>query len=126
MEDLIEQAFHQYGLVGLIVTFLVLGPGYTYLQTRDLRLKSESQAQNLLNTVLMDEMAHGDTLEEQLTQTQQRLEEAKGEVFQLQMELAETKHKLDVIPENTQQIDLLEGRMSVLEKVVMGEGTTSE
>jgi DNA repair exonuclease SbcCD ATPase subunit len=115
IDTLIQQAFEQYGLIGLVVVVLIVGPAYTYLRTRNLRLDAEVKAQEVLNRILVDERDHAEALENHLGATLERLDAAKDEVFHLRMELAQTQHKLTEMPELSGQIQTITQRMNTLE-----------
>jgi exonuclease VII large subunit len=110
IENLLEQAFQQYGLVGLLVTFLTLGPGFTYLRTKNACLRAESRAQELLNEFLREEREHADQLEERLNQTLARLDAEKEEVFELKMQLAQNG-----LADLRQQLAEVSDRLTALE-----------
>ena len=118
VENLIEQAFRQYGLLGLLVAFVVLGPGFTYVRTKNARVQAETKAQELLNEFLREERDHAEQLEENLTATLTRLEEEKGEVFQLQLKLAQNAFQLEKLAELRQQVQALTERVTELEAQV--------
>jgi DNA repair exonuclease SbcCD ATPase subunit len=116
IENLLEQAFQQYGLVGLLVTFLTLGPGFTYLRTKNACLRAESRAQELLNEFLREEREHADQLEERLNQTLARLDAEKEEVFELKMQLARTQLAQNGLADLRQQLAALSDRLAALEE----------
>jgi len=118
VENLIEQAFRQYGLLGLLVAFIVLGPGFTYVRTKNTRLQAETKAQELLNEFLREERDHAEQLEENLTATLARLEEEKEEVFQLQLKLTQNAFQLEKLAELRQQVQALTERVTELEAQV--------
>jgi DNA repair exonuclease SbcCD ATPase subunit len=126
IENLIEQAFNQYGLLGLLVTFLVLGPGFTYVRTKNTRLQTESKAQEILNEFLREERDHAEQLEKNLKDTLARLEGEKEEVFQLQLKLAQTEFELEKMGELLQRIQALTERVSELEEQIKCLATENE
>ena len=115
IESLLEQAFQQYGLAGLLVTFLVLGPGFTYLRTKNACLRAESRAQELLNEFLREEREHADQLEGRLNQTMARLEAEKEEVFDLKMRLAQARQAQNGLADLRQQLAQVSERLAALE-----------
>lgn len=61
--ELLTQVFQQYGLLGLVITFLLLGPGFTYFRTKHIRAEAESKAQTLLNEFAQQERQRSERLE---------------------------------------------------------------
>ncbi len=121
MEDLFQQVYEQYGLMGVLLTLIVLGPGVMYVQMRQSRVRTETATQRVINELLLEEHQHADELEEELSQTTQKLLEAKEEVFRLKMELVESQYQIEGMPEVsksmegvTQRLNQLEGQMLVL------------
>ena len=115
IETLLQQAFDQYGLLGLLLTFLVLGPGFTYLRTKNACLRAESRAQEILNEFLREERDHADQLEARLTATLDRLDAEKEETFTLKMQLAEARHAQNGLADLRQQVTNVTGRLAQLE-----------
>ena len=115
IENLLEQAFQQYGLMGLVVAFAVLGPGFTYVRTKNSRLQAEVQAQALLNEFARREQEQSERLEERLTSTLERLDQSKDEVFHLRLALNQTQHDLHEMREVCQKVDALTERVVELE-----------
>lgn len=116
--DLLAQVFQQYGLVGLIVFFLITGPGYTYLRTKSLRAQGEARAQALVNDFAKQERLRAERLEAQLNANQQKLDTAEEEVAHLHLKLSEAKAELEVVASLRRQVRTLRKRVTELECAV--------
>ena len=81
--NFLNQLFQQDGLVGLVIGFLILGPGFTYVRTRTLRAQSEATAQALVNEFARQERQRADRLEEQLNGAFRKLNTTEAEVANL-------------------------------------------
>ena len=100
----LHQLFQQDGLVGLVIGFLILGPGFTYFRTRTLRAQSEAKAQTLLNEFARQERQRADRLEGQLNTALRKLDSTEEEVANLRLKLAEAQNKLDDMVALRQQV----------------------
>ena len=58
--NLLSQVFQRHGLVGLVIGFLILGPGFTYLRTRTIRVQAETKVQALVNEFARQERQRAD------------------------------------------------------------------
>ena len=115
MEVLLKDAFDQYGVIGLLIVFFVVGPGFTYIRTRNTRNQMETRAQEIINQVFQEERQHADLLEERLNETQAKLETAKEEVFGLKYKLVQTEHCLEDLADLGQEVRELIKRFNQLE-----------
>lgn len=115
METILEQVLQQYGPIGMLIAFLVVGPGYTYIHSKNTRLQTETKAQELLNEFARQERQRTDELERYLNQTLQRLDTAKDEVASLQVKLAHAQSDLEQMPVLRCQIAELMDRVKELE-----------
>jgi len=113
--ELLGQIFQQYGVVGLVIGFLILGPGFTYFRTRTIRVQAEMKAQELLNEFAQQERQRSERLEMRLTSTQQKLNTAEDEVSSLRLRLAMAQSDLDEMPKLKHRLRLLMRRVSELE-----------
>lgn len=116
--NFLHQLFQQDGLVGLVIGFLILGPGFTYFRTRTLRAQSEAKAQTLLNEFARQERQRADRLEEQLNATLRKLDSTEEEVSNLRLKLAEAQNELDDMAALRQQVRKLTRRVRELEAAV--------
>lgn len=121
MEQIVEQAFQQYGLVGLIVGFLVSGPGYTYIKTRNMHLKVENRAHELLQRYLQEERTHAAQLETRLEATLEQLEISRQEVFALTLKLNTAEHKLEAMSDLSEQVAALTRQVAELEELTVNQ-----
>ena len=126
IDTLLQQAFDQYGLLGLLLTFLVLGPGFTYLRTKNACLRAESRAQEILNEFLCEERDHADQLEARLTATLDRLDAEKEETFTLKMQLAEAQHAQNGLADLRQQVTDVAERLAQLENILPDDPVIAE
>ena len=115
METILEQVLQQYGPIGMLIAFLVVGPGYTYIHSKNTRLEAENKAQELLNEFARQERKRTDELEKYLNQTLQRLDNAKDEVATLQVKLAHAQSDLEEMPVLRRQVSELMERVKELE-----------
>ena len=113
--ELLHQIFQQYGLLGLLIGFLVLGPGFTLLRTKTIRVQAEAKAQALVNEFARQERQRADRLEEQLRTTLQKLDSTEEEVSRLRLKLAETNSQLEEISGLRRQVRKLTRRVRELE-----------
>jgi chromosome segregation ATPase len=118
IEELLSQAFQQYGLAGLVIVFLLLGPAYTYFRTRGIRAQVEANAQSLLNEFAQKERLRSERLEERLNETFEKLNAAEGAVAQLRLQLAQAQSDLDEMPKLKQRLQVLAKRVVELERQV--------
>ena len=116
--NLLSQIFQQHGLIGLIVGFLILGPGFTYFRTRTIRVQAEVKTQALLNEFAIQERQRADRLEEQLNNTLRKLDNAEEEISKLRLKLAETRNDLGDVSRLRQQVRKLTRRVRELEETV--------
>lgn len=116
--NFLQQLFQQNGMAGLIIGFLILGPGFTFLRTRTLRVEAEAKAQELVNEFARQERQRADRLEEQLRTTLHKLETTEDEVSRLRLKIIENQTKLETMPSLRRQIRKLNRRVSELETVV--------
>lgn len=121
MEELLKQVFQQTGLIGLLIVFLVTGPGFTYFRTRNIRARAEARAQEVVNQFARQERKRADRLEEQLTLTQTKLSSAEDEVSALHLRLATAQGDLDELPRLRSQVRRLTRRVSELGESVEGK-----
>jgi chromosome segregation ATPase len=126
IEELLQQAFQQYGLVGLVLVFLLLGPVYTYVRTRGIRAQAEANAQSLLNEFAQKERLRSERLEERLNETFEKLNAAEEEVAQLRLRLAQAQSDLDEMPKLKHRLQVLGKRVVELEKQVETKRTENE
>src|SRR4051812_16252737 len=105
-------------MAGLIIGFLILGPGFTFLRTRTIRVEAEAKAQELVNEFARQERQRSDRLEEQLRTTLRKLETTEDEVSRLRLKIIENQAKLETMPSLRRQIRKLNRRVSELETVV--------
>lgn len=124
VNDLLVQVFQQYGLLGLIIAFLVTGPGYTYLRTRSLRAEGEAHAQELVNEFARQERQRSERLEMKLSAAQRKLDTAEEEVAHLRSKLSEAQTQLEMVATLRRQVRQLRKRVSELESQV--EAKTAE
>jgi len=108
LEELLQQALQNYGPEGLLIAFLVLGPGFTYIRSRNTRLQMETKAQELLNQFLVEERKHGDQLESKLSVALVKLEAAKQEVVHL-------REQLVAMPVLSEGLMVIQARLDILE-----------
>jgi len=116
--DLLQQVFQQYGLAGLLVAALILGPVLTYFRTRNLQTRVEARAQDLVNQFAREERQRAERLERQLRQTAGKLTRAEEELLHLRGQLADNQRELQALPQLRQQVDQLMHRVSELEMIV--------
>ena len=117
-QQLFEAAFHEFGLWGLVIAFLVLGPGFTYVRTHNTRLKIETKAQELLYQFAQSEHEQANQLEMQLTQASQDLTEAREEIYQLRLDLQQAQHELEHVPQLRERVQSLNTQVDELEAQV--------
>ncbi|MBL8133841.1 MAG: hypothetical protein JNL42_18410 [Anaerolineae bacterium] len=115
VNDLFFKVLDQYGLIGLIVFFLVTGPGYTYLRTKSLRAHGEAKAQELVNEFAAQERQRAERLEAQLDSAKRKLEVAEEEVAQMRLKLSESREELQSIASMRRQVRGLRKRVKELE-----------
>ena len=124
--ELLTQVFQQYGLFGLVIAFLLLGPGFTYFRTRHIRAEAESKAQTLLNEFAQRERQRSERLEARLNETLFKLNAAEDEVARLRLRLTEARSDLDEMPKLKRRIRKLTRRISELESAVASKQTENE
>lgn len=117
--DLLHQLFHQHGLVGLIIGFLILGPGFTFVRVRSVRARLEAQTQALLNDFARHESQRADRLEADLSAALTQLEAAEQEIARLQREVAENEECLQEVGRLQQQGETLTRRIGELEQLTV-------
>lgn len=117
--DLLHQLFHQHGLVGLIIGFLILGPGFTFVRVRSVRARLEAQTQALLNDFARHESQRADRLEADLNTTLTQLEAAQQEVARLRRQEAENEARLQEVDRLQQQVETLTRRIGELERLTV-------
>lgn len=125
-DELLNQVFQQYGLIGLVIGFLLLGPAYTYFRTRGIRAQAEANAQSLVNEFAQKERARSERLEERLNDTMQKLNAAEDEVAQLRLRLANTQNDLDDMPKLKHRIRVLTKRMIELKGLIESKREENE
>lgn len=118
IELLLEQAFQQYGLVGLVIVFLLLGPVYTHFRTRAIRVQAETNAHTLVSEFAQKERLRSERLEERLNETFEKLNAAEDEVAQLRLRLTKAQTDLDEMPKLKHQVRVLAKRVVELERLV--------
>lgn len=126
IEPLLDQAFQQYGLLGLVVVFLLLGPVYTHFRTRTIRAQAETNAQQLLNEFAQKERLRAERLEERLNATFEKLNAAEEEVSQLRLRLAKAQTDLDEMPKLKHRVRVLVKRVMELERLVEAKRVENE
>ena len=94
LTDLFEAVFHEFGLWGLVIVFLILGPGFTYIRTHNTRLKVESKAQELVYRFAQEEHDQANRLEDRLNIALEELSKAREEIAQLKLDLQQAQHEL--------------------------------
>jgi peptidoglycan hydrolase CwlO-like protein len=102
----LQEVLQQYGIWGLIIGFLITGPGFTYLRTKNVRLQAETHAQQLIQQVMKREQKRSDRLEGMVNTTQSKLDAAEARVTELTIELATA---LRQVKELKRQINELQG-----------------
>ena len=113
--DLLQQVFQQYGLLGLVIVFLIFGPGFTYFRTRNVRIQTEAKAQEVLNEFIKQERQRADRLEARLNEALDKLNLAEDEVAQLRLRLSEAQSDLDQLAALKRQVRKLTQRVTELE-----------
>ena len=113
--DLFEAAFREFGLWGLVIAFLVLGPGFTYIRTHNTRLQVESKAQELLYRFAQEEHDQANRLEERLNIALEELTTAREEIAQLKLDLQQARHELETVDQLKQHIATLDDHIEALE-----------
>ena len=108
---LLHELFQQYGLAGLLIGFLLLGPGLTLLSLRTIRAQAEVKAQALVNEFAQKERQRADRLEEQLRCALRKLESTEQEVARLRLKLSETQGALAAVPGLRRQVRRLTQRV---------------
>jgi chromosome segregation ATPase len=126
IEELLQQAFQQYGLFGLVVVFLLLGPAYTYFRTRGIRAQAEANAQSLLNEFAQKERLRAERLEARLNEALQKLNAAEEEVAQLRLRLTQAQNDLDEMPKLRHRLQGLAKRVVELERLVEAKRAENE
>ncbi|MEO8391768.1 MAG: hypothetical protein ABI700_02140 [Chloroflexota bacterium] len=116
LDDLLQQVFQQYGLLGLVIVFLIFGPGFTYFRTRTMRVEAEAKAQELLNKFIKQERLRADRLEKRLNETLHKLELAEDEVSQVRLRLSQAQSDLDEVSKFKRQVRRLTRRVAELNK----------
>lgn len=99
IEQLLEQALREYGLFGALIVFLILGPGFTYVRTKNARLRAESKALALVNEFAKYGQRRADALERQLKLTQVKLDEAEDTIVHLNARLATAQRQVEELKE---------------------------
>ena len=117
-EELLTQVFQQYGLLGLVIVFLLLGPAYTYIRTRGIRAQAEANTQSLLTEFAQKERLRSERLEERLNETFEKLNAAENAVAQLRLRLTKAQIDLDEMPKLKHRIRILAKRVVELERLV--------
>jgi len=125
-EQLLQEVFRQYGLLGLFVVFVILGPGFTYFRTRAIRVQAEAKAQVILNAFAQMERERSERLEKRLDQTLRQLNLAEDEVANLRLRLAKAQSDLDDMPLLKRRIRRLTTRVNELETQVKTKQTEIE
>jgi hypothetical protein len=115
---LLEQVLQQYGLTGMLITFLIIGPIYTYIRTHNLQIRTETKAYEILNGYAQKESARADHLSEQLQTALMKLDQAEDTVFQLQLRVRENKNQIQAIPKLRRQSLQLKKRIEELENTL--------
>lgn len=119
--SLYQQVLQQYGLPGLVITLLLVGPVFTFLRTRNLKAETEVKTQDLLNEFARQERARADRLEVMLNDALTKLDQSEHEVIQLRQEVSANQRKLDEVPMLRAQIQALTGRVTELEGGIQTE-----
>lgn len=113
--DLFEAAFREFGLWGLVIAFLVLGPGFTYVRTHNTRLKVESKAQELIYRLAQEEHDQANRLEQRLDIALGELATAREEIAQLKLDLQQARHELETVSQLKQQVSTMDNHLEALE-----------
>jgi uncharacterized membrane protein YgaE (UPF0421/DUF939 family) len=114
----LHQLLQQEGLVGLVIGFLILGPGFTYFRTRTIHAQTEAKAQALVNEFARQERQRADRLEEQLNAALRKVESTEEAVASLRLKLAEAQNELGEMTTLRQQVRRLTRRVRELETAV--------
>jgi len=113
--EILDALLRDHGLFGLLIGFLILGPGYTLVRTRNLRVELAGEAQRLLNQYMREEMVRADVLEERLQQTSDQLQSAHRELFTLKLQFAQATYQLEEWGDLRQEVTHLRERVVELE-----------
>ncbi len=116
--DLLQTLLQQHGLLGLVIGFLILGPGFTYIRTRNMRDEAEAKTQALLNEFAQKERERSERLEARLEETLQKLNQAEDEVISLRLKLAQAQSELEKVAALREQIQVLTNRVNELESLL--------
>lgn len=119
--QILEEAFRQYGLWGLFIAFLVLGPGFTYVRTENTRMQLESKAQELLYHMAREEHNQANRMETRLNEALDQLAEAREEIAQLKLDLQQAKHDLDHVSQLNDRVRTLDTHVDALEEQLDGD-----
>ncbi|MCU0499224.1 MAG: hypothetical protein MUF87_17865 [Anaerolineae bacterium] len=107
--QILQQTLEQYGLVGLIVAFLIVGPGFTYLKVRQAQVQSEAKARELLSDLARHTLERAEQLEHRLQAALAQVAAAESEVQYLRIQLVEAKLQVEYLSE---QVALLQAARS--------------
>ena len=107
---ILEQILQQYGLIGFLIAFIVLGPWFTYVKTKNAEAKAEAKARELLNDFARHEQQRADRLEGQLNAAQAKLDCAENDVMQFNVKLFEAQKQVE---ELTAEVARLSGIIDV-------------
>lgn len=102
--QILQQTLEQYGVVGLIVVFMIIGPGFTYLKVRQAQAQAEAKARELLSDLARHTLERAEQLEHRLQATLAQLAAAENEVQQLHIQLIEAKLQVDYLSEQVAQL----------------------
>jgi chromosome segregation ATPase len=124
--ELFQQVLQQYGLIGLLVVFVVLGPLFTLMKAKNAQLQTEVKAQELLNEFARQERQRAERLEARLDAAQQQLDKAEAEVLELRAIVSRNETELQEVPRLQAQIQELTLRVSELGGRVENEQQKSQ
>jgi hypothetical protein len=116
--DIFQSVLQQYGLVGLITMFLLMGPIFTLIKTRNVRAQTELSAYALLNEFARKEIQRADRLEERLNEALAKHEALEKELLQFQETLNVTRQRLEKVDRLQKQVHELTARLDELEMIL--------
>lgn len=118
LTHLLDQVFQEHGLLGVLILFVLTGPGYTWVKTRNLQVQVEDRARELVAEFARHERQRADRLEKQLNFTQNKLEKAQDEVDRLKDRLKQAQRELEEVPMLRKQINQLTSQVLELQQTL--------
>jgi DNA repair exonuclease SbcCD ATPase subunit len=116
--DLFQAILQQYGLVGLITMFLLMGPVFTLIKTRNMQAQTEQNAYAFLSEFARKEIQRAERLEERLNEAVVKHATLDKERLQLQETLNGVKQRLETVDRLQKQVQELTTRLDELELVL--------